>query len=156
MDKHLIPYSSMSSLRGHKIYWDGKEFRYSDNHTATAGDRQSRDCGSCALPNRKDEHDACIGELPGDVINACCGHGEVTEAYIQYSNKPSLRGVAAVTEMQALVKSRLQKEKNVTEDKLQEAFKKLYESSISDKGVAEVWGDVASGVSLANWFKKED
>lgn len=40
-------------------------------------------CGHCNLPNRVDGHDACLGTIPG-VMNACCGHGDVRCAYVQF------------------------------------------------------------------------
>ncbi len=42
-----------------------------------------RPCGHCGLPNRSDGHDACLGVIPG-AMNACCGHGNIKFAYIQY------------------------------------------------------------------------
>lgn len=35
------------------------------------------------MPDRADGHDACLGEIPG-AVNACCGHGYIDVAYIQY------------------------------------------------------------------------
>jgi hypothetical protein len=43
-----------------------------------------RQCGHCGLRAGANEHDPCISELPGEVMNACCGHGRTEEAYIQY------------------------------------------------------------------------
>ncbi len=40
-------------------------------------------CGHCGLPNRDDGYDACLGMIVG-AMNACCGHGDVKCAYIQY------------------------------------------------------------------------
>lgn len=63
---------------------DGKNYR-EDTHEET--DEPSRPCAHCKLPNRRDGHDACIGELPsGVVMNACCGHGGTgySKPYVQY------------------------------------------------------------------------
>lgn len=84
------------NLRGHPIYWDGHQFLYLDDNTRTVGN--PRGCAACKLPDREDGHDACLGELPG-VMNACCGHGDVGEAYIQYPNGHSLRGALALKEL---------------------------------------------------------
>lgn len=84
-------------LRGHEIYFDGSEWRYSDNGELTATTWKFRACGYCNLPNRADEHDACLGELP-NVFNACCGHGASSEAYIQFTDGVTLRGKEAQQE----------------------------------------------------------
>ncbi len=41
-------------------------------------------CGYCGLAKTPEGHDGCLGTLPGDVMNACCGHGRPNEAYIQF------------------------------------------------------------------------
>ena len=53
-------------------------------------------CGFCGKPNTKEGHDACLGTLP-DVMNACCGHGRNDEAYVQFWDKPTLRGEEAIS-----------------------------------------------------------
>lgn len=75
-------------------------WRY-DSDGANVADEPDRMCGRCNSPNREDDHDACLGELPG-VMNACCGHGETAEAYVQYPDGSSVRGLialAAILEM---------------------------------------------------------
>lgn len=42
-------------------------------------------CGHCRLRRTKQGHDGCIGELEG-VMNACCGHGEESTAYVQFNH----------------------------------------------------------------------
>lgn len=85
---------AISYLRGHAIYFND-QWRYVDNDEPTITHWESRSCGACSLPNRPDGHDACLGELPG-VINACCGHGQETQAYVQFANKDIVRGSAAI------------------------------------------------------------
>ena len=68
-------------LRGHQIVCVNGEWLYADTMTPTAG--HPRDCGHCGLPNTPEGHDGCLGALPG-VMNACCGHGDVATAYVQY------------------------------------------------------------------------
>lgn len=82
------------TLRGHAIYFDGEQWRYKDNQEPTTENWQSRSCGHCHLPNRADEHDACLGRLPG-VINACCGHGDTRQAYIMYEDGETERAEEA-------------------------------------------------------------
>jgi len=49
-----------------------------------AGNGQYGFCSKCKKPANKDGHDGCLGTLPGDIANACCGHGNDNLAYIQY------------------------------------------------------------------------
>ena len=43
-------------------------------------------CLHCGLKRTSEGHDGCIGTLP-NVMNACCGHGRTSEAYIQFNHK---------------------------------------------------------------------
>ena len=64
-----------------------------------AGSGQYGVCEKCSLPPTKEGHDGCIGLLPSpDVMNACCGHGKDSSAYVQFwSDKDSaIRGSEAV------------------------------------------------------------
>lgn len=85
-----------SKLKGHSIVYVNGEWLYEDTMTATAGNE--RPCGHCGKSNTKEGHDGCIGTLPG-VMNACCGHGESGEAYIQYWDGSDIRGKAAISEI---------------------------------------------------------
>lgn len=60
-----------SYSRGHKIYYDGKVWRYIDNNEIDTGNRACKRCGRAPLKNG---YDACLGHIKG-VISACCGHG---------------------------------------------------------------------------------
>lgn len=75
--------ASRSMLRGHQIYFDGIQWRYADNGLPTVDTFRSRPCGFCWEFETAEGHDHCLGTLPG-VMNACCGHGDVTEAYVQF------------------------------------------------------------------------
>lgn len=86
-------------LRGHEIYNDRGIWRYKDNDEPTAG--TYRECGACHLPNRPDEYDACVGHL-GGVMNACCGHGKISEAYVQFDEKRVIRGIKAIKYINAV------------------------------------------------------
>ena len=70
-------------FRGHEIEHNGTEWIYSDNKQSTVDTWESRPCGHCGQHNTVEGHDACLGTLPG-VINACCGHGNDNESYVQY------------------------------------------------------------------------
>lgn len=83
-------------LRGHNIVYVGGEWLYEDTMTASAGNERS--CGYCGKQNTGEGHDGCIGTIPG-AMNACCGHGESGDAYIQYFDKNDIRGVEALNEI---------------------------------------------------------
>lgn len=54
-------------------------------------------CAKCGKLPTKEGHDGCIGTLPEeDVMNACCGHGDDSQAYIQFWDKPRISGADAM------------------------------------------------------------
>ena len=64
-----------------------------------AGSGQYGACCKCGLLPTKEGYDGCIGELKDpDVMNACCGHGDDTGAYVQFFSDPdnAIRGDGAV------------------------------------------------------------
>ena len=77
----------ISHSRGHKIYYDGSDWRHVDNNELID---QNRPCKKCGLKPIKlssdmgDDVDACLGILEG-VKSACCGHG-VEDGYIVYED----------------------------------------------------------------------
>lgn len=42
-------------------------------------------CSHCNLKKTKEGYDGCIGHLE-NVRNACCGHGEIKMAYVQFNH----------------------------------------------------------------------
>ncbi len=81
-------------LRGHQIYCDDRDvWRYVDSNEPTVG--AERSCGVCLEPTGPSGHDPCIGEVPG-AINACCGHGEEQEAYVEYPDGVRVSGMDAI------------------------------------------------------------
>ncbi len=85
--------TATSQLRGHTIEWDGKNWSYCDTDELTINNE--RPCGHCGKENTSKGHDACIADLP-NVINACCGHGDINEAYVMFKDKNSIRGNEAI------------------------------------------------------------
>lgn len=85
--------STQSRWRGHHIELVNDKWVYPDG-TPVSDDPQ-RPCGTCSLPNRDDEHDACLGVIPG-ATNACCGHGWSPGAYVQFPDR-TIRGEAALS-----------------------------------------------------------
>lgn len=86
-----------SKLRGHPIVHVDEGWLYVDTMTPTAGNERS--CGHCEKSNTEEGHDGCLGTLP-NVKNACCGHGVINEAYIQYWDNNCIRGGEAIQEIE--------------------------------------------------------
>lgn len=92
-----------STLRGHDIEFVNNEWIYSDTKKPTIYTFNSRPCGHCDKHNTPEDHDACLGELKG-IMNACCGHGVVKEAYVQFLDGFSIHGEDAVIILDVLKK----------------------------------------------------
>ena len=61
------------------------------------GSGQFGACAKCGKHPTKDGHDGCIGKLPDrNIMNACCGHGDDSQAYIQFWTKRKLIGKEAI------------------------------------------------------------
>ncbi len=92
----------ISKFRGYDIKKVGNEFVFCDTGEPTIETWHNRPCGHCKKHNTPEGHDGCLGTLPF-VINACCGHGNYKEAYLQLENKKILRGFEAVEKMISLM-----------------------------------------------------
>jgi hypothetical protein len=96
----------MQTWRGHIIYSDfNGQFWYEDG--TKVKDDIDRACGHCGQENTSEGHDACLGTLP-NVMNACCGHGSINDAYIQYYDGSSIYGQEAKERMED-AKEKIQK-----------------------------------------------
>lgn len=100
-----------NKLRGHDIRLIDGEFYYCDTGELTAETWRDRPCGHCGLYNTPEDHDGCLGAMP-NVINACCGHGEIGEAYVQLTSKEIFRGEEALNLIEKLRTS----DEQLTED----------------------------------------
>jgi len=87
-----------SKLRGHPMTWDGEHWRFDDDGSITSETYLTRPCGKCGKSFGEDDHDPCLANLPG-VANACCGHGESSLSYIQFTNGVSVSGFTEVTNL---------------------------------------------------------
>lgn len=75
----------MNQHRGHSIIENTLgQWVYVDTLLLVSDD-PNRPCGYCGLPNTPEGHDGCLGKIP-NAMNACCGHGILREAYIQYTD----------------------------------------------------------------------
>ncbi len=66
-----------------------------------AGSGQIGICAKCKKGPTKEGHDGCLGTLPG-VMNACCGHGNDSQAYIQYWSGGRIAGDEAIAQQARL------------------------------------------------------
>ena len=80
-----------NNLRGHKIEFLNNQWVYCDTKEPTTETHMDRACGHCGEFSTSEGHDACLGTLP-NVMNACCGHGEISDAYLQFWDTTSVRG----------------------------------------------------------------
>ena len=85
----------MDTFRGHEIRKESGIWLFSDTGDPVASTWKSRPCGYCGSVNTQEGHDGCIRRLPSGVINACCGHGELRLAYVQFATRVTLRGSMA-------------------------------------------------------------
>jgi len=68
-----------------------------------AGSGQFGICKKCKKGPTKEGHDGCLGTLPGLIMNACCGHGNDAQAYIQYWGGDRISGDRAIDEQKSLL-----------------------------------------------------
>jgi len=62
-----------------------------------AGSGQFGTCVKCKKGPTREGHDGCIGTLPAtNVMNACCGHGCDSGAYVQFWDEPRISGAEAI------------------------------------------------------------
>lgn len=79
---------------GHRVEFINGQWVYSDTKEV-ASQKCERACTYCSNFETKEGHDPCLGTLPG-VQNACCGHGNTEQAYIQFENGEIYRGLIAI------------------------------------------------------------
>ncbi len=79
-----------SKLRGNDIEIVNDEWIYSKTGISTLK-YTDIPCGYCDKLFTKEGHDFCLGSLPF-ITNACCGHGIISEAYVQLFNFLCIRG----------------------------------------------------------------
>ena len=96
-----------SYLRGNEITMseNGEHWIFVDTGDPVSETHQTRTCGRCKELPTPEGHDDCLGTISG-VMNACCGHGTVIEAYIQFSNGFTVRGKYAVAIQEIMKRKR--------------------------------------------------
>lgn len=80
-----------SKSRGNKTEFINNEWVYSDTKQPVALNHKERPCGNCGKDRSVEGHDACLGTLIG-LMNACCGHGNIEEAYVQFWDGECIHG----------------------------------------------------------------
>lgn len=81
---------SKSNLRGQILQYKKGQWVDKNGKTINGEKDLPQICGYC---KRKytNNHDPCIKNLPG-VRNACCGHGDSKQAYVQFEDGRCIRG----------------------------------------------------------------
>lgn len=83
--------------KGHRMFLDKsiQEWRYKDDRSLVKDNWQLRPCGYCQKYSGVNGHDPCLGMLNG-VMNACCGHGNKSFAYVQFDDGNTVSGEKAI------------------------------------------------------------
>lgn len=94
-----------SYTRGHAVETIDGIWCFSDTKEPCREEEKEfkRPCKHCGKSPTEDSHDACLGNLIG-VRNACCGHGNHKEAYIQFLDKTCIYGYDAIRVLNVLKK----------------------------------------------------
>lgn len=82
--------SVTSQHRGHRIEFYNGKWRYIENKELVE-DNPNISCKFCGKQQTEEGHDGCLGTLMG-IKNACCGHGEIKSAYVQFLDGESIHG----------------------------------------------------------------
>ena len=101
--------TAKSKFGGHDIEYRNNEWVYAASGIPTMGNWDKIPCGNCDKMLTAEGHDGCLGTLPG-VMNACCGHGDIEEAYIQFLDGSIIGGESAVIILEELKIHRIKKD----------------------------------------------
>ena len=80
--------------RGNKITLKNNNWYYEETKELVSKTHGKMPCGHCGREYTKEGHDGCLGGLIG-LMNACCGHGVVNEAYVQFWDGERVGGADA-------------------------------------------------------------
>ena len=78
------------AVRGHLTRFDeeGWQWVYADD-LSPVGDGNNRVCFRCGEYPTDKGHDACIANLPSEVVSACCGHG-IEIPYVMFADESEI------------------------------------------------------------------
>jgi hypothetical protein len=82
-----------STYGGHRMHYENDAWFFNDTGEPIIG--SNRPCVFCFKVRTKEGHDGCLGSLP-NVSNACCGHGDIEEAYVLFDDGTRLEYQAAL------------------------------------------------------------
>lgn len=85
----------MSKFRGSDVVFKNGAWYFRDTNMLVSETYKNHKCGNCGGLFTKEGHDNCLGILIG-TKNACCGHGDINEAYIQFLDGECIRGEDAI------------------------------------------------------------
>lgn len=85
-----------SKVRGYDVEFINNTWIYSDTKEPISENYKNKPCGNCGKNYTVEGHDGCLGTLQG-LMNACCGHGDINAAYIQFLDGSCIRGKDAKT-----------------------------------------------------------
>ena len=93
------------SYRGNATEVVKGKWRYVDTGALVGETHETKPCGHCGKNYTPEGHDGCLGTLKG-LMNACCGHGVVKDAYVQFLDSSTVHGKDAVTIIEILKKEK--------------------------------------------------
>ena len=85
------------------MIYKNNQWVFEDTQLSVAETFRDRPCGKCNKERTSEGHDACLGILPG-TMNACCGHGETGDAYVQFWGGQAIQGKDAIVVLDVLKK----------------------------------------------------
>ena len=95
-------------FRGYKIHNVENKWFFNDTKKLTIETWEKRPCGYCGMYNTTEGYDGCLGILP-EVINACCGHGQEDDAYLQFLDGSIIHGRKAIKMILSMKKTKERK-----------------------------------------------
>lgn len=87
--------ATTSKYRDNNIIYKNNQWIFEDTQRPVSETKDTHVCGHCNQLSTEEGHDACLGTLIG-LMNACCGHGNPKEAYVQFIDGNCVRGEDAV------------------------------------------------------------
>ncbi len=85
----------IEDYRGQDVVEFNGEWFFCDTGESVRGTWMNTPCGHCSRIRTTEGYDRCLGTLDG-VRNACCGHGQIEKAYVQFWDKTQLDGNDAI------------------------------------------------------------
>jgi len=109
-----------SKNRGNEIYFkeENKIWYYKDTNLSVPNTHLDHHCGNCGNDYTEEGHDGCLGTLVG-IMNSCCGHGNVSESYVQFWDGEVITGRDAKIIQDVLKKHKAKRTKEDDKERLE-------------------------------------